>query len=92
MKNVVKWAGIVLGSLFVILLIALGTVYFLSSKDLDMRYEIEPVAVAIPEPDSAMIERGRHVSEIRGCTGCHGGTGRERLLRDNTHVCIDVAP
>ena len=72
MKKVLKWASILIGSLFGILLVALGIVYFLSNQDLDSRYEIEPVAVSIPEPDSTMIERGRHVSEIRGCTGCHG--------------------
>ncbi len=72
MKKVLKWAGIVIGSLLGILLVIVGLIYFLSNQDLNSRYDIEPVAVSIPEPDSAMIERGRHVSEIRGCTGCHG--------------------
>ena len=72
MKKLLKWTGIVIASLIGILVIALGIVYFVSNQDLNARYEIEPVALSIPEPDSAMLARGKHVSDIRACSGCHG--------------------
>ncbi|MFV1981323.1 MAG: cytochrome C [Rhodothermia bacterium] len=83
MKRFLKWAGIIFGSLLAILLIAVGAVYVLSDRDLNSRYEIEPVAISIPEPDSTMLARGRHVSEVRGCTGCHGkNLGGEVMVDD----------
>jgi len=57
MKKVLKWVGIFLGGVIALFLIALGVIYYLSNRDLNARHDIEPVALEIPEPDSALLAR-----------------------------------
>lgn len=67
-----KWAGIALGAFVGLVVIALGAVYFASESKIGKEYNVaaEPIAVT---PDSALIERGRHLaSSVSGCAGCHG--------------------
>lgn len=71
MKKVLKWVGIVLGGLLVLLLVAVGAVYVISNSRLNKTYNIQSEAVAVPTGDEA-VQYGRHVAVIRGCTDCHG--------------------
>jgi len=71
MKKVLKWVGIVLGGLIVLLLLAVGAVYLISNSRLNKSYNIEPETVAVPTGDEA-VQYGRHVAVIRGCADCHG--------------------
>jgi mono/diheme cytochrome c family protein len=72
MKNILKWSGVLLGSLLGLFIVATAVVYLMSNQAVGARYDIQPVALSIPEPDSAMLARGEHVSRIRACSGCHG--------------------
>lgn len=84
MRGVLKWAGIVLGGIVVVLLVATGVLYALTERGLRRTYAIEPEPVAVPT-DPASIARGAHIAAIRGCTGCH----TESL---GGQVLIDVPP
>jgi mono/diheme cytochrome c family protein len=83
MKKVLKWVGIVIGAIVAIFLIALGVIYYLSNQDLNARHDIEPVALEIPEPDSAMLALGEHLANVRACTGCHGSNLGGGVMIDN---------
>ncbi len=72
MKRILKWTGIVLGSLIVLLLLGIGGVYVSATAPLRATYQFEPEALPIPEPDSVVLARGAHVAAVRSCTGCHG--------------------
>jgi mono/diheme cytochrome c family protein len=72
MKKVLKWTGLVLGSLLVLVLVALAVIYVITNGRMNATYEVEPVALTIPPPDSALIARGAHIADIRACTECHG--------------------
>lgn len=72
MKKILKWTGIVLGSLVVLVLMALAVVYVITNGRMNEAYEVDPVALTLPPPDSALIARGAHLADIRACTGCHG--------------------
>jgi cytochrome c553 len=67
-----KCTGIVLGSRIAPVLIALTVVYYISNGRMDKTYEVDPVVLTIPPPDSALLARGAHVADVRACTGCHG--------------------
>ncbi|HMB92317.1 MAG TPA: hypothetical protein VKP65_15805, partial [Rhodothermales bacterium] len=65
MKKVLKWTGIVLGSLLVLVLVALAVIYVVTNGRMNETYEVQPVVLTIPPPDSALIARGAHLAEVR---------------------------
>ncbi|RMH63399.1 MAG: cytochrome c [Calditrichaeota bacterium] len=70
------------GTVFLLLLISTGLIYWISESRLNHIIFIEPHAPTIPG-DSVSIARGKHISEIRGCRQCHG----ENLAG---HLVVDV--
>ena len=82
MKKVLKWVGIVLGGLLVLIVVAVGAVYLISNSRLNKTYNIQPETVAVPTGDEA-VQYGRHVAVIRGCTDCHSDNlAGEPLIED----------
>src|ERR1700690_3526745 len=70
MKKVLKWVGIVLGSLILlIVLIALGF-YTKCRVEFSTKYNVNVESVSIPT-DAASIQRGQHFATIL-CMECHG--------------------
>lgn len=70
MKKFLKWAGIILGSLILILIIL---VIIFSSKGMKMvnqSFEVTPASIVIPD-DSAHLARGEYLVTML-CTDCHG--------------------
>ena len=66
MKKVLKWAGIVLGSILGLLIIAAVALYFVGGSRIDRSYDIQVESVAIPTDEEA-IARGQHlVQSIAG--------------------------
>lgn len=70
MKKILKWVGIVLLSLVV--LVGITAFYFANNFEnrLGKMYEVTPAAIQIPT-DSASISEGKRLANIH-CTGCHG--------------------
>ena len=66
-KFLISSAGIV-----VILIFAVGYGHFYGLKNLS-GYELNNFATVDPNHYSTNLDRGRHLSPISGCTGCHGG-------------------
>lgn len=71
MRRILKWAGIGVGSLLGLLLLAAAAVFLVSNDRLGETY-----AIALPpleaRVDSGAVMRGAHIAVIRGCTDCHG--------------------
>ena len=73
-RKILKWIGIVLGSLIGLLVVAFAVLYIIGSvkwnrirgKDFDVPVE----AILIPT-DPASIARGEHIATIRMCKDCH---------------------
>lgn len=81
MKKAFKWIGIVLGVLFVLVIVVAGSMYFIGSSKFTKTYQVEPVAVTIPEDDIS-IERGAYLYSA-SCAGCHGDDlGGKAILED----------
>ncbi|MFD2574340.1 c-type cytochrome [Spirosoma soli] len=71
LKKILKWTGIVLGSLVLLLLVFYGVVYTQTEASINKVYNVKLQQLSIPD-DSASYVAGRHIAEIRGCVGCHG--------------------
>ena len=72
-KKILKWIGIVLGVILVLLILGAGVLYFRGQSKFSQTYQIRVEPVAIPS-DAASIERGKHLVTVM-CTGCHGIPG-----------------
>jgi mono/diheme cytochrome c family protein len=71
MRKVLKWFGIVLGCLLGLIILAVVAVYIISGSRLSQTYEVKAEPITIPT-DEASLTLGKHISETRGCTDCHG--------------------
>lgn len=72
MRKLLKWIGIVLDGLVVLLLFVAGVVYGWTEIQFNSTYNIQPDSLAIPS-DEETIARGRHLEDaILDCTLCHG--------------------
>lgn len=70
MKRILKWIGIVLGSLIGLAVIAVAALYLVGNARLSKTYNFPPSNLTIPT-DAASIENGKHHVESL-CAGCHG--------------------
>lgn len=71
MKRVLRWLGLLLGVVAVILLVVGTAVYFMSNSRLAQTYEIDDEALEL-DLSASSIKRGRHlVKAIGKCVECH---------------------
>ena len=83
MKRVLKWLGYIVGGLIVVILLALGTVYAITSSRMARSYPTSVPALAIPG-DSASLARGKHLTETVGkCQACHGDNYAGTVFADD---------
>lgn len=71
--RILRWIGIVVGSLLGLVIVCLGVVYALSQRRISRHLEIPGHEVAVPT-DSASLAWGQHIAETRGCAICHTAT------------------
>lgn len=70
MKKVLKWIGIVLGGLVVLIILIVAGLYISASMRLNKTYNISVETVKVPNDPSAIARGKRWVSIY--CTECHG--------------------
>lgn len=83
MKKVLKWAGIGLGGLVVLLLIAGFAVYMKGGSNLTATYDIPDTPLTIVS-DSAALARGEHLTATMGCQDCHTPNLSGTVMVDDT--------
>jgi mono/diheme cytochrome c family protein len=69
--KVLKWIGIVLGGLIVVVLLAFFVLFITGGAKFNRTYDVAVNPVAIPEGEEA-VAHGEHVFLTRGCVDCHG--------------------
>jgi mono/diheme cytochrome c family protein len=82
LKKVLKWLGIVVGVLVLLVIGFVVTVSMVSSSRADERYPTREPALAIPT-DPASIEEGRRLFFARGCGECHAEDGGGKIMADD---------
>jgi mono/diheme cytochrome c family protein len=83
MKRVLKWIGYIVGGFILVILLAVGTVYAITSSRMGKTYSTTVQPLAIPA-DSASIARGRHLTESVGkCQACHGDNYAGKIVSDD---------
>jgi hypothetical protein len=82
LKKVLKWTGILIGSLMVLLLIFYGVVYFKTEARANKIYQVNVQRLTIPS-DSASLALGDHIAGVRGCKDCHANGGIAFLNESN---------
>lgn len=90
-KKILKWVGIVLGSLIGLLVLALVVLYLLGSAKLNKTYDVPVEAITIPaEADAA--QRGEHLTKIMLCTRCHGDNLAGKVYFDEPGLLTIPSP
>lgn len=70
MKRILKWIGIVLGVVVVLLIIAAGALYAMGTSRLTRTYDVEAETITIPTGDGSLA-RGAYLAATV-CSECHG--------------------
>jgi cytochrome c553 len=82
MKRILKWLGIAVAGLVVLLLIALAVIYLASQRAINKTYDVPLTSITVPT-DSASIAEGKRLATLRGCFGgCHGQRSEGRVLAE----------
>lgn len=71
MNKILRFAAIVLGSVFGLLILTGVVLALIGGNRLNRMYAVQPAVVPIPS-DAVALERGRYLVNT-GCAGCHGG-------------------
>lgn len=69
-KKILKWIGIGFIVVIVLLLSAVGVMYFRGQSKFTQTYSVQVENIAIPN-DAASVERGKHLATLL-CSDCHG--------------------
>ena len=75
-RKILKWIGIILGSLIGLLVLAFVVLYVMGTvqwNKLRGQYEVPVETITVPT-DEASIARGEHIATIRYCRSCHTQT------------------
>ncbi|HNB41452.1 MAG TPA: cytochrome c, partial [Anaerolineales bacterium] len=91
MKNVLKWIGIVVGSLVGLVLVAGFVMFLVGNARLNKTYDFPSSELVLPT-DEASLEQGKHRVESL-CAGCHGSdlSGIEKWFDAGPLGTIDSA-
>ena len=73
MRRFFKWAGIVVLSLIVLLLLVGGVLFYVGSAKVEKTYEVSVADLELAS-DSAALAYGEHLTYIHGCRDCHTPT------------------
>jgi cytochrome c553 len=91
-RALVKWSGIVLGTILGLIVVALCVLYVESGARLHQHYAVRVAPLAIPH-DSAAIARGSHLAHaVAGCVDCHGPDLAGTVMIDQPAFAVLSAP
>jgi mono/diheme cytochrome c family protein len=83
MKRLLKWIGIVVGVIGVVIVALVGYVYVASARVMARTYAVRAPSVPIPS-DPASIARGKYLAEkVAVCADCHGADLGGKVVEEN---------
>ena len=91
MKKILKWIGLILGILIVLLVILVGGLHVMGQSRLNNAPDVTVAAVSAATGE-AVIERGEHLAAISSCTECHGSNLEGTAFLDQAPIGYIPAP
>ena len=94
MRKILKWLGILIGSLLGFLVLALVFLFVVGMVRWDQEYEnynVDISALSIPT-DEATIDRGQHLVNTHYCGFCHGQDLSGKALHNQPVLAVIYAP
>lgn len=91
MKKILKWAGISLGILVILMVLANVTLYALGESRLKQVYTVPEETLALPT-DPASLADGKRIFQFRGCEACHGEQLEGLVYLDNPAIGQVITP
>ena len=91
MKSILKWAGISVGTLVGVLILAGIILYVFGETRLKKVYAIPEEAIAIPSDEESLAE-GKRIFQYRGCEACHGEQLQGLVYLDNPAIGQVITP
>lgn len=82
MRRALRWTARIGAAVVLLVVVGAGAVYALSERRLRVRFAVPEHALTVAD-DAASIERGRHLSTVRGCIDCHGAALGGQVLADD---------
>ncbi len=71
MKTVLKWAGLIMGGLALILVLGGVILNSAGARKANTTYEVTTSLLSSAPSDSASIAQGAHLAKIHGCAECN---------------------
>ena len=90
MRTLLRWLGIGFGSIFILLLIAAGAVWYASARELSRLHPPQPERLATPTP--AQLADAPRQLRVLGCISCHGEGLQGRRMFHEAGVATVWAP
>ena len=81
MRTALKWAGLVVGSVLVLALVAGFVAQRVGASKIAEVHDVPVEPLAVPA-DSAALARGAHLAGIYGCQDCHGEDLAGRVMSE----------
>ena len=92
MKKILKWIGIILGVLIVLVVILVGALHFTGRSRLAKAPEVAVKMIDIPSDDAALA-RGEHLANVVSlCSDCHKAGLRGDIFMNEAPIGLIVAP
>jgi mono/diheme cytochrome c family protein len=91
LKKVLKWIGLILGSLGGLLVLAVIVLYIIGGSKLGQVYHIPQETLTVPT-DAEAIARGEVLVNVSGCTGCHSPNLGGEIFFDDVMMGTFAAP
>jgi mono/diheme cytochrome c family protein len=89
--KLLKWAGIILGTFFLIAATVIAVAFIISKQHENQIYHIDVATLEIDYYDQELLETGRHVATIRACVECHGDNLGGRVFIEDPVVGMLIA-
>lgn len=90
MRTALKWAGRIVGSLVLLVVVAAGAMYYVGNSRINTTHAVQLTTLDVGQ-DSAVIARGAHLADINGCTDCHGENLAGKIFVDAPPFRITAA-
>lgn len=86
MKKILRWIGRGLAAIVLLLAIAAGSVYALTSRRMARTFDVPREHELAIATDSATVARGEYLVRTRGCADCHAGNLAGQILVENPAI------